>query len=73
MENTTGNELTTGPWEAFTLGMLAPLGPCPEVHLSPKIPPNVLNQALRAYLPLEGNELLLALIDGGASLEGCWR
>ncbi|MGO9467224.1 MAG: rhomboid family intramembrane serine protease [Isosphaeraceae bacterium] len=71
MENTTGSELATGPWEAFTLGMLAPLGPCPEVHLSPKIPPNVLTSALRSYLPLEGNELLLALIDGGVGLVGC--
>jgi len=72
MENTTASELTTGPWEAFTLGMLAPLGPCPEVHLSPKIPPDVLNTALRTYLPLEGNELLLALIGGAADrLVGC--
>ncbi len=72
MEDSTGSELTTGPWEAYTLGMLAPLGPCPEVHLSPKIPPDVLNSALRTYLPLERNELLLALIDGGVDrLEGC--
>jgi rhomboid protease GluP len=44
--------------------MLAPLGPCPEVHLSPKIPPEVLNTALRTYLPLQSDEILLALIDG---------
>jgi len=71
-EKTNADESTTGPWEAFVLGMLAPLGPCPDVHISPKIPPDSLNNALRAYLPLEDDELLLALFDGGARrLEGC--
>jgi rhomboid protease GluP len=65
MEKTDGSELATGAWEAFTLGMLAPLGPCSEVHLAPKIPPALLNDALRTYLPLEQDELLLALFDSG--------
>jgi rhomboid protease GluP len=71
MENTNAGESTTDPWDEFVLGMIAPLGPCPEVHLAPRIPPDLLNRALRAYLPLEGDELLLALFDGrGDRLEG---
>jgi rhomboid protease GluP len=72
MEDTSHGESAPGPWEAFVLGMLAPLGPCPLVHLAPKIPPDLLSSALRTYLPLENDELLLALFDGGADrLEGC--
>ena len=60
-----GHELVTGPWEAFALAAIAPLGPFTHAHLAPKIPPALLNNALLTYLPLERNELILALIDRG--------
>jgi rhomboid protease GluP len=54
------------------LAALAPLGPVAQVHLAPKIPPGLLNTALATFLSLQPDELLLALIDGGAGgLEGC--
>lgn len=59
------------PWELFALGALAPLGPYVQVHLAPKIPPGLLNTALMAYLSLEDDEYLLAVIDGyGGKLAG---
>jgi len=72
MERHDGLAVAAGPWESFALGVLAPLGPFAQVHLAPKIAPNLLNTALATYLPLQGDELLLALVDGGAGkLEGC--
>jgi rhomboid protease GluP len=72
MEKRDGSEAATAPWDAFALGALAPLGPFSLVHLAPKIPPAVLHTALRTYLSLQGDELLLALFDGGAGTpEGC--
>ena len=35
------------------------------LHLAPKFPPELLNSALATFLPLEDDELLLALIDSG--------
>jgi len=65
-------EDAAGPWEAFALAAIAPLGPFTQVHLAPKLPPALLNAALVTYLPLQGDELLLALIDGGArEPDGC--
>ena len=67
-----GLEDAADPWEAFALGSLAPLGPFSQVHLTPKIPPAMLNTALINYLTLQSDELLLALVDGGAGrLDGC--
>jgi rhomboid protease GluP len=72
METRDGVDFATGPWEAFALRTLAPLGPLSQVHLAPKIPPVALNRALRTYLSLQGDELLLALIDSGTgTLDGC--
>jgi rhomboid protease GluP len=72
MDKTHAGEPPAGPWEAFVLAMLAPLGACPGIHLAPRIPPERLNNALRTYLPLQDDELLLALFDGGVDrLQGC--
>jgi rhomboid protease GluP len=72
MEKRDGPEISAGPWEAFALGSIAALGPFSQVHLAPRIPPAALTSALRAYLSLQGDELLLALIDtGGGTLDGC--
>jgi len=60
------SEVTTGTWEAFALAAIAPLGSFTQVHLAPKLPPALLNAALVTYLSLEGDELLLALIDADA-------
>jgi rhomboid protease GluP len=70
MERREGQEDTAGPWEAFALAAIAPLGPFSQVHLAPKIPPNLLNSALLTYLLLERDELLLAIINGGVKPEG---
>jgi len=72
MRGKEGVELVAGPWEAFALAGVAPLGPFTNVHLAPKIPPALLNNALVTYLPLQGDELILALIDrGGRKSGGC--
>jgi rhomboid protease GluP len=67
MESGDGFEVGAGSWEVFALAAIAPLGPFPGVHLAPKLPPALLNSALGTYLSLERDELLLALVDGGAS------
>ena len=65
-------EDAAGSWEAFALAAIAPLGPFTQVHLAPKLPPALLNAALVTYLTLQADELLLALIDGGARTpDGC--
>ncbi len=67
-----GLEDAAGPWEAFALAAVAPLGPFSQVHLAPKLPPSLLNAALASYLSRQGDELLLALIDAGArESDGC--
>jgi rhomboid protease GluP len=72
MENGDGFEVGAGSWEAFALAAIAPLGPFTQVHLAPKLPPALLNAALVSFLSLEHDELLLALIDGGARKpDGC--
>jgi rhomboid protease GluP len=71
MERKGGQQPATGPWEAFALAAIAPLGPFSQVHLAPKIPPGLLNNALLTYLLLERDELLLAIIEGGGKPEGC--
>jgi rhomboid protease GluP len=72
MEKTGKFESAVDSWEAFALGGLAPLGPFTQVHLAPKIPPSLLSAALLTYLPLQDDELLLALIDGGTGKpDGC--
>ncbi len=72
MRGEEGVELVTGPWEAFALAAIAPLGPFSHAHLAPRIPPALLNNALLTYLPLERDELILALIDhGGREPGGC--
>ena len=72
MEEKYGLESAASPWEVFALGGLAPLGPCAQVHLAPKIPPGLLNTALMTYLSLEDDEYLLAVIDAsGGRLAGC--
>ena len=60
-----GSEPATEQWNAFALALAAPLAPFAQVHLAPKFPPELLNSALANYLPLEEDELLLALIDPG--------
>ncbi|MFI5457269.1 MAG: rhomboid family intramembrane serine protease [Isosphaerales bacterium] len=72
MERGQGFEVSAGSWDAFALAAIAPLGPFTQVHLAPKLPPALLNAALGTYLSLESDELLLALIEGGArSPDGC--
>ncbi len=72
MQGEEGIEPVTGPWEAFALAVIAPLGPFTHVHVAPKIPPALLNHALFTYLPLQGDELILALVDrGGSEPGGC--
>src|SRR5262245_12317169 len=66
MESGDGFEVGAGSWEVFALAAIAPLGPITQVHLAPKLPPALLNSALVTYLSLERDELLLALVDGGA-------
>ena len=70
MRGEEGVELVTGPWDAFALTAVAPLGPFVHVHLAPKIPPGLLNNALQTYLPLQKDELILALIDRGVRAPG---
>ncbi len=65
MATTEAFQLATERWQAFALALAAPLGPFPEVHLAPKFPPALLNSALATYLPLQEDELLLAIIDRG--------
>ncbi len=65
MATTEGEQPATGEWDQFALAAVAPLGPFAKVHLAPGFPPNLLNTALANYLPLQADELLLALIDGG--------
>jgi rhomboid protease GluP len=72
MEQKDGLEVAASRWEVFALSWLAHLGPFAQVHLAPKIPPGLLNTALMAYLSLEDDEYLLAVIDGsGGKLAGC--
>jgi rhomboid protease GluP len=72
MEKMDESERGADSWEAFALGGLAPLGPFAHVHLAPKIPPSLLSAALLTYLPLQDDELLLALIDRGSGKpDGC--
>ena len=42
------------------------------LHWRDKLPPALLNSALVTYLSLERDELLLALIEGGAGKPGGW-
>ena len=65
MATTEAFQSATERWQAFALALAAPLGPFPEVHLAPKFPPALLNSALATYLPLQEDELLLAIIDRG--------
>ena len=65
MTTTEGFQPATGAWDGFALATAAPLGPYAQVHLAPRFPTTLLNTALVTYLPLQGDELLLALIDGG--------
>jgi len=72
MEKMHEPECGADSWDAFALGGLAPLGPFTQVHLAPKIPPSLLSAALLTYLPLQDDELLLALIDRGSGKpDGC--
>jgi rhomboid protease GluP len=70
MEPTRPSEVAAGPWEAFALVAIARLGRFSQVHLAPKIPPNLLSNALLTYLLLERDELLLAIINGAGKPEG---
>ena len=71
MTITEGFQPATEQWDAFALALAAPLGPFAQVHLAPKFPPALLNAALATYLPLQEDELLLAMIDrGGQKLTG---
>ncbi len=63
---TEGYQPASGAWDGFALATVAPLGPFAKVHLAPGFPPSLLNSALATYLPLQGDELLLALIDGSS-------
>jgi len=65
MATTEAFQSATERWQAFALALAAPLGPFPQVHLAPKFPPALLNSALATYLPLQEDELLLAIIDRG--------
>jgi rhomboid protease GluP len=50
-------------WETFVLANCGRLGRFPQVHLAPRFPSGCLNLAVRAELPLQENELLVALIN----------
>jgi rhomboid protease GluP len=50
-------------WAKFVLASCGRLGRFPQVHLAPRFPSSRLNVALRAELPLEQNELVVALVD----------
>ena len=65
MTTTEGYQASTAAWDGFALAAAAPLGPYAQVHLAPGFPPSLLNTALVTYVPLQRDELLLALIDGG--------
>jgi rhomboid protease GluP len=65
MTTAKGFHPATGRWEAFALAAAAPLGPFVHAHLAPKIPPELLNAALATFLPLQDDELLLAIIESG--------
>src|SRR5580692_2480881 len=54
-----------GRWDVFALATAAPLGPFVRAHLAPKFPPELLNSALATFLPLQDDELLLAIIESG--------
>ncbi len=65
MTTAKGFQPATGRWDAFALAAAAPLGPFVHAHLAPKIPPELLNAALATFLPLQDDELLLAIIESG--------
>ena len=73
MKTAPGLQPAAGRWEAFALAAAAPLAPFAHAHLSPRIPPALLSGALVSYLPLQDDELLVALVDGGGQkpLGGC--
>jgi rhomboid protease GluP len=71
---TTANDFqpAIGRWDTFALAATAPLGSFAHAHLAPSFPPALLNAALVSYLPLQDDELLLAIIDrGGPRAVGC--
>ncbi len=57
---------TTTGWDTFVLASCARLARFPQVHLVPRFPPDRFNLAMRTQLPLQENELLVALIDSDA-------
>jgi rhomboid protease GluP len=65
MSTAKGFQPATGRWDAFALAAAAPLGPFVHAHLAPKFPPDLLNAALATFLPLQDDELLLAIIESG--------
>ncbi len=61
-------------WNVYALACCWPLGRSADVHFASKMPPKVLAGALRIYLEIQPDELLLAIIDrsGGRSpSSGC--
>jgi len=56
-------EAAADPWDLFALAACAPLGPFPQAHLAPKLAAKDLGVALRARLPLDPSEFLIATID----------
>jgi len=56
-------------WDAFAMAECQSLRGFKHVYLAPGIPPKLLNAALRTYLVLQPDELLLAVVDpsGGMS------
>jgi hypothetical protein len=51
------------PWDIYALACCWPLLRSAEVHFTTNLPPKVLAGALRLYLQIEPDEVLLAIID----------
>lgn len=63
MTDVTQPDATITPWNLFVLAACARLGPFPQVHLSPRIAGQDLGIALRAKLPMEPSEFIVATVD----------
>ena len=60
-----GGDTATGidPWDVYALACCWPLGRSADVHFTTNMQPKVLAGALRIYLQIQPDELLLAIID----------
>src|SRR3954452_10672982 len=74
MDNSPTEATESEPWDVSALACCGPLGRFADVHFATAMPPKVLAGALRLYLQLQPDELLLAIVDrskGRSPARGC--